>query len=545
MARKVEEIVLKISVDDSKSIEKLRKYNNEAGKADEKNKSLISSFRGLKGVLAGLGLLKFGKEASQVALQYDKIENSLNTVTGSAYEAKKELEFLESISDDLGVRVTSLAGEYTKLFAAMKGANIGKEITRELIMGVSELSTAMGLAEDDTAGITRAISQMGAKGKISTEELHQLGERGVDAFGLASRAIGVSTRELTKMLEQGEIMSDDFLPKFANQLRKEFAEPAKQAIGSAQANINRLKNEWERSVRGMGDAINSFIPILSTGMSWANNFADGLGNIVHEANLLTDALLGVESVTGSNEEAQRLIDIGKRKRLQMEETEEIKKKKSETDRLVASMEKLQSINQLGIDILNAESLKSIKEELSLTEQEFQKLSPAILDALSKGAGIDDLKNSLKSFISSFKEDLNSVNEEIQLKVKNPFDELIKGATQFNQALDLSKTLGLNKKEFDKVKFALKEAIDKNIDPKSLKAKIAGLRDLGFFDEGKSKKSSSPRPTSAVQTLFEKGASASAFLQDKTVEFEQVKINYLKIIAENSKKDKDKPNIVAK
>ena len=338
MSKKIEEIILKVSVDDSGAVTKLNKYSSVTEKADQNTRNLSGSSLKLKAALAGLAFtaLKVGKEASQVALKYDKINNSLKTVTGSASQANEEMKFLDELSNNLGVSVTSLAGDYTKLFGSIKGAGLGKEVTRELATGIAELSTAMGLAESDTAGITRAIAQIGAKGKLSTEELLQLGERGVDAFGIASRAIGVTTKELSKMLEKGEIISEEFLPKFAQQMRKEFADPAKEASNSAQANINRLKNEWERSIQGMGDAILKFVPILTKGIQMVNGFFSSINEVVGEANLFANALVGVED-SGDNSLARKYIEMGKRNR-------QIRKDKEEETKIIEKQKKKNTIS---------------------------------------------------------------------------------------------------------------------------------------------------------------------------------------------------------
>jgi tape measure domain-containing protein len=519
--KQIEEIILKVSIDDSKAEAQLNKYNSAMGQTNKSTSSLTKGLGVLGGVLAAVGFAKIGKEAFNIALQYDKINNSLKTVTGSQAEANSQFKFLNELADELGVSVPSIAAGYTKLFASMKGAGLSVAVTQELTRGVSELSTAMGLTSEDTGGLTRALSQIAAKGKVSTEELQQLAERGVDAFGLASRAMGVSTKEMAKMLSMGEVISADFLPKFGAQMRKEFAGAAADAAGSAQANINRLSNEWNRALVDMGSATHKFIPVLTSLVKGFNNVAEATGETVTGFNLWLDELMGITDQSGAADEAA--IKLGASKRRQAAEAKKnaaiVAEETAEQNKLLATMKKLEALNTLGAGFMNAKSLDEMRDKLQLTKSEFEKLKPVILDALSKGIDTTVLTANVKSFVSAFKEDLNTLPEQILKNIKSPFDEVIKEASQMQKALDLSKTLGLNEKEFSKISATLKKALDQNIPIDKIKASIQGLRDLGVFDEkAQIKQVELPKLSG---TTFEAGtAAATEFLKNNELEVER-------------------------
>ena len=66
-----------------------------------------------------------------------------------------------------------------------------------------------------------------SKGTVQAEELRgQLGERLPGAFNLAAQAMGVTTQELNKMLDNGEVLAIDLLPKLAEVLDERFADAA-------------------------------------------------------------------------------------------------------------------------------------------------------------------------------------------------------------------------------------------------------------------------------------------------------------------------------
>jgi tape measure domain-containing protein len=105
------------------------------------------------------------------------------------------------------------------------------------------------LSNDDLKGSLNALSQMISKGTVSAEELRgQLGERLPGAFNLAAKAMGVTTAELGKMLENGEIMAGDLLPKLALELNKTFGDKITGNVDSLQASTNRLSNTFTTAI---------------------------------------------------------------------------------------------------------------------------------------------------------------------------------------------------------------------------------------------------------------------------------------------------------
>jgi len=486
-------------------------------KVSASNKKVGLSFSAVGKVVAALGLAKLGKEAFDIALAYDKINNSLKTVTGSQAAANAEFAFLEGLADDLGVQIPSIAEGYTRLYSAMQGAGIATSVTRELTQGVAELSTAMGLGSSETSGLTRALSQIAAKGKVSSEELQQLAERGVDAFGLASRAIGVTTKELTKMLERGEIISSDFLPKFGKQMRLEFGDAAQEASNSAQAAVNRMSNAWEKSLTGMGNAISKFIPIATSLLNTVNSVGEAVGETATGFSLWIDELMGVVDTSGDADTAA--IELGRKRRLAAQEAKKNadaeREYKKALEESAKEAKKVEGFGELGKKLIFNEQLEEMAEKLKLTKSELKSLGPIILQALGKGADLQTVEDQVISIVKHFKDELNTIQPLIE-DLSTPFDAVLKKATQLQEAMDMSKVLGLNKKEFDKIKGTLIDAINKGVSIDQIKAKIAGLRDVGFFDE-EQKKVEQELPKLTGTTVEAGTAAATEFLKQSELD----------------------------
>jgi hypothetical protein len=95
-----------------------------------------------------------------------------------------------------------------------------------------------------------------SKNTVSAEELRQqLGEVLPGSFNIAARAAGKTTAEFNQMLESGQVIASDFLPKFAQQLSAETASGVVGAMNSSQAATNRFMSELQKFQVMMGKGL--------------------------------------------------------------------------------------------------------------------------------------------------------------------------------------------------------------------------------------------------------------------------------------------------
>jgi tape measure domain-containing protein len=221
------------------------------GKAGKDSASAISSLASGSKIAAigiaavGAGIVGLGASLLNTAIGAEKLNNTLKFSIGSAAGAAREIEYLKTTTNALGLEFQTTAIAYAKFSAASKGTALEGQKTRDIFEAIAKASTVLGLSADETGGALKAIEQIISKGTVSAEELRgQLGERLPGAFEIASRAMGVTTQELGKMLEQGKLVSDVFLPKFAAELTKTLGDNPESAAGSAQAQLNKLSNAW-------------------------------------------------------------------------------------------------------------------------------------------------------------------------------------------------------------------------------------------------------------------------------------------------------------
>jgi tape measure domain-containing protein len=223
------------------------------------------------------------------ALKLDAINSALTAVLGSTEAAATQFQQLSQFADQYGLNLVAVGEAYKNFAAAAVSANVPLEQTNYIFESVAKAASVLKLSNDDLRGSLNALSQMISKGTVAAEELRgQLGERLPGAFNLAAKAMGVTTAELGKMLENGEIMAGDLLPKLALELNKTFGDKIVGSVDSLQASVNRLDNSFTNAVNNgkigeffklFVDGANNALKIIESD-SWGE-FFDRLGNAIN------------------------------------------------------------------------------------------------------------------------------------------------------------------------------------------------------------------------------------------------------------------------
>lgn len=201
---------------------------------------------------------------------------SFAAAAGDAAKGAAEFEYARSEAERLGISLESSTYSFAKLTAATRGTTLAGQDTRDIFTSIAEASRVLNLGAEQTTGAFRAIEQMVSKGTVQAEELRgQLAERIPGAFQLTASAMGVTTEELNGMLERGEVLASDMLPKLADELKKLYSGPAAQAAELPAANFARLQNAILELQVAIGDA--GFMQMLVTG---AINLTEALNALV-------------------------------------------------------------------------------------------------------------------------------------------------------------------------------------------------------------------------------------------------------------------------
>lgn len=248
--------------------EETKKLNAEMNKGTGFAGGLSNAFGGLRGVLGGLGIAAVGGQFLEANLAAERLQKALLAITGDSGAAASEMAFIRATVDRLGLSLESTAKGYIKFSAATKGTALEGAKTREIFGGVAAAMSKLGLTATDQERAFNALGQMMSKGTVTAEELKgQLGDVLPGAFQIAARAAGLTTAELGKLMEQGGLLAEDFLPAFSEELKKTFGDSQEPVKGLA-AEMSRLGNQWKEAATTLGES--GGVQILGAAMGGLN-----------------------------------------------------------------------------------------------------------------------------------------------------------------------------------------------------------------------------------------------------------------------------------
>lgn len=279
--------------------------NNLSGLAS----SALKATAGIAGIgLSIAGAVESVKGIAQATIQFQQFNSTLQIGLGSAQKAGEALGFVRAESQRLGLDLAVSADQFAKLAAASKGTALEGKATRDIFSAMSEAATVLGLSADETRGALNAFQQMISKGKVQAEELRgQLGERLPGAFGLAARAMGVTTAELDKLLAAGKVTADDLLPKLAVELNKTFGPQAEESAKGLQSQINRMNTALFDLKIAIGES--GLINFLSSGIELATKLGNALTSAFGGGAKLNPIEKQVELIKSLETELERMQGI--------------------------------------------------------------------------------------------------------------------------------------------------------------------------------------------------------------------------------------------
>jgi len=244
--------------------------------------------------IAGAAIKAFSiaSDSIRVARNFESLENAINAASGSAKEGAFNMRFIREQALKLGLPLRESAEGFKTMAGAFMGTSMEGEAARDLFKSVASASTVMGLSAEETKGTFLALGQMMSKGKVSAEELNgQLGERLPGALGIAARAMNTTKAELMKLMSDGKLMSEDFLPAFSKELKKTFAQDLPNAVNSSQAQLNRFNNAFLELKLSLGRAL---LPVINKVMGFFTRFVNFL--FAHKDLIINDVINPIKEV---------------------------------------------------------------------------------------------------------------------------------------------------------------------------------------------------------------------------------------------------------
>lgn len=238
-------------------------------------KELSFNLLGLLGAYSVADILvNIGRASVGTALNFRQLSASVPT---------DKLKALKAEADEVGALFRVAADGYKNFYNATKRGALSGQADK-IFEGFLQGATAAQAGPQEYESIFRAITQMASKGRISLEELTGQLEALPDALGVAARSMGVLPEQMIKMVESGDVLASQLLPRMANQLALESGVSLAAASETATAKLNRLQNSmFELQTTVGGGFLDAALPAIDA----ANG---GLKFLAENANLLSAAI---------------------------------------------------------------------------------------------------------------------------------------------------------------------------------------------------------------------------------------------------------------
>lgn len=264
-----------------------RAFERRVGSLKWTTEALSSSFGNMaRSYVGAFAIMGAAQKSFRVAIEQEGFRARLALTSKDKADAKDTVEYVESTSNRLGLKMLEFGSSFTKFQASISPDEMSKDQIKDVFTGVSEAITAFALTGQEAGFVQRALVQMASKGKISMEELRlQMGENMPGAIRFFAEGIGVSVAELNDMAKKGELISSKTLPKFAARLREVAAPALEERTKGLSANINRMANAWADVNEalyegGTSDAIKDVTKFLGETADGSNGLAKALGGLI-------------------------------------------------------------------------------------------------------------------------------------------------------------------------------------------------------------------------------------------------------------------------
>jgi tape measure domain-containing protein len=192
-----------------------------------------------------LPIIGVGAAALKSFADMEKLQNGLIAIMGSSEGAAIELEKLRKVAENPGLALP----EVVKASASLQSVGMSADAARETITQFGNAVARAGGGAEQFSGVTLALSQISAVGKVTQEDLNQIKERLPEFARVMKEEFGVVTAEGIRELG---ISSEEFIQRSVGALSN--LERANGGLGNA---FDNLKDNVTNSLAELGKAINN------------------------------------------------------------------------------------------------------------------------------------------------------------------------------------------------------------------------------------------------------------------------------------------------
>ena len=244
-------LMLKLGIDVSNLSRELGKVESRMAKFGSKMQSIGSTMT----QSITLPLIGVGAASLKAFADMEKLENGLIAIMGSSEGAKEELDKLRKVAENPGLALP----EVVKASASLQSVGMSADAARETITQFGNAVARSGGGAEQFSGVTLALSQISAVGKVTQEDLNQIKERLPEFARVMKDEFGTVTAEGIRAIG---VSSEEFITRSVSALSK--LERAQGGLGNT---FDNLKDNVTASLAEFGKAINESLNLQAVAES--------------------------------------------------------------------------------------------------------------------------------------------------------------------------------------------------------------------------------------------------------------------------------------
>jgi tape measure domain-containing protein len=185
--------------------------------------SAMGSLNGLVAMAAAVETALVGTfaaaaaEGLRFAAELEQLDIAFTTFLGSAEKSAAFLDEMKQFAAQTPFAFEDVVRGTQRLMAM----GFAAEDSIPVLAAVGDRISALGKGGAEIDRVIRALGQMSGKGKVFTQEMNQLNEVGLDAWGMLTREIGKTEAEARALVESRQISAATFLKAFMHSTASE------------------------------------------------------------------------------------------------------------------------------------------------------------------------------------------------------------------------------------------------------------------------------------------------------------------------------------
>ncbi|WP_180073694.1 MULTISPECIES: tape measure protein [unclassified Acinetobacter] len=250
----------------------LKETDNAAQTAQKGIAGLKTGYTALVGAMAALGIGLGIKELAEVADSYTNLSARINIATSEGGNFTQAMVGVHQVALMTNTSLDATAGLFTKVNDVGKQMGMTQQQTLDLTKTINmAIQTGGGSAASADAAITQ-LTQALQSGVLRGDEFNSIMEQAPGISKALAQSLGVTTSELRKMAENGELTAEKVINGLHKQSAAIEADYAKfpTTIGNA---LQRISTQWQILIGTMDQANGA----SATVAQWLVTLADNMG----------------------------------------------------------------------------------------------------------------------------------------------------------------------------------------------------------------------------------------------------------------------------